>query len=234
MLTNIEKQLLIDSAISSYEKYPLNDKNWIKAIYYTNIAGSTGLFYYQDGDLDPQPLKTQINSSGIGFDNYKDVLKIISDYRITCQQSETTRWNKGTITIYPSGKYESEFIWDNETYLESLKTIRVNYFLLHLGSDFLYRETNKHRSTWQTATYKTIIKNDILLIEMVSLDNENVLIDVTVPSDIQEYYVDMHDFTINGEVKSLFKPWNGIIFQLSKTIHFSVDRDCTFIFEENP
>ena len=38
-----------------------------------------------------------------------------------CQKDVSTRWNIWEFTLYPSGEYESEFIWDNEAHLDSLE-----------------------------------------------------------------------------------------------------------------
>lgn len=37
-----------------------------------------------------------------------------------CQKDISTRWNIWEFTLYPSGEYESSFIWDEQAYLDSL------------------------------------------------------------------------------------------------------------------
>ena len=51
--------------------------------------------------------------------------KFYKDY----SQDENLKWNFHSLTIYPSGEYESEFIWDNEAHLDYLKTNVNNWFI---------------------------------------------------------------------------------------------------------
>ena len=51
---------------------------------------------------------------------------------------EGIKTNKGTLTIYPSGAYESEFIWDNEAYLKHLAQ-RAEIWLSLIFNEAYYR-----------------------------------------------------------------------------------------------
>ena len=85
------------------------DKNWDTATYgmkfYFSGGGEGGLIILKKND---QEIK-RISQKRFGY--FFDVLKNLID---------PTKTNKGTLTIYPNGEYESSFIWDEVAHLGRL------------------------------------------------------------------------------------------------------------------
>lgn len=105
----------------------LDDCVWHKTIANWNMSNNSGtyrIYDNEDKEIYPQYDKenpSQYRKKRTEEDRLKSGMYIgdlmIKYYYKSCQNDPNLRWNKGTLTIYPNGAYDSEFIWDNEMYL---------------------------------------------------------------------------------------------------------------------
>lgn len=125
MLSQTECKEVVDISTKVINKY---SKNWNKCTVFTgychNNYGSFSLFY-QDSESKQVSYWGELysdiaNNEMYSFEGYNYINEILKKYYTSCQNDLNLRWNKGTLTIYPSGEYESSFIWDNEAYLGRL------------------------------------------------------------------------------------------------------------------
>ena len=122
MLTQENFKRIIDISISIINKY---SKNWNKCTVFTGYChGNYNSFSLTYQDLESKEfsywgeLYSNIaNDEMYSFEGYNHINEILKKHYLSCQNDSALRWNKGTLTIYPSGEYLSEFIWDNEMYL---------------------------------------------------------------------------------------------------------------------
>ncbi len=112
----IERQI-VTKIISHYQNF---DKAVLGITGYT-LAEATGfsfpLQYFKDNLVLNLPPNLSIS----------DEIKLL----LSLMFKEGKKTNKGTFTIYPSGEYESSFIWDEEAHLESLKQNVRLWFIYH-------------------------------------------------------------------------------------------------------
>ena len=70
-----------------------------------------------------------------------------------CQKDISTRWNIWEFVLYPSGEYESSFIWDNEAYLEEgISTIKNSLAWFYVASINKIYDEFLPEEEWETAT----------------------------------------------------------------------------------
>lgn len=93
------------------------DKNWDTADYTMRFYGNSG-----EGGLTILKKNNQEvkRISQNNFTYFWNAINLLIDRAKT---------NKGTLTIYPNGEYESSFIWDEVAYLGYLKTNANNWFI---------------------------------------------------------------------------------------------------------
>lgn len=102
----------------------LSGYDWHKVTAVWNMSSNTGfykIFDETDNEIRPQFYRDEKNreqpKKSIAPEEMRASDLMVKEYFQTCQHSESTRWNKGILTIYSSGECESDFIWDNEVYL---------------------------------------------------------------------------------------------------------------------
>ncbi|MDJ1472533.1 hypothetical protein [Xanthocytophaga flava] len=241
MISKNDMDLLIASAISSYQKYPISNKQWVKASYIINVAGGIGLFYYLKETPDPQPLNTKEGSSGRGFDNDQTIAKILANNRESSKSNPNTRWNKGTITIYPDGRYESEFIWDQQAHIDfRMKDLRAAFSFLYSESDIKITDALLPGQEWEKAviimpfvnghilplqievTTKHGIKQFSLLVQNLTYEEAPYLI---------KRFEDIYQLANEGELKQHFAPgWNTVVIYQNRLEFFDFEQHVKFDF----
>lgn len=148
MTTELDKELLIKNAV---ETLKINNIEWLKCSYIMNLMYSYGFFYYDNEDANPKQIMK--NGVDVGFGDYEKVNKTITDYRSYCQNDINLRWNRGTVTIYPSGEYESNFVWDEQAVQDVLiSAIKKSFAALYTNAIYKINEVFLPKKEWQTAT----------------------------------------------------------------------------------
>ena len=160
---------------------------------------------------------------------------------------EGRKTNKGTLTIYPSGEYESSFIWDNEAYLDELKKNTKNFFaFIHEEMQFcnvFMSNAEGFIIPWDSIITSIPFKSGKVQSLEIALKSEGNLSYHSVPIDDyygedtyqmpKKLYEDIYYLTNEGELKEKLSPkWNIVTIHIQKDIRFDFDRDVKFEWRE--
>lgn len=238
MLSEIEFKKIADKSAKVVSKY---SKNWAKATVITSYCYDSyngfGLSY-QDSESNKlsywgEKYSDLPQEEMYSFDGYDDINEILRKYYNFSKNDPNLRWNKAKIIILPDGSYEGEFIWDEQADLENLM-LAVWQTIDYWGNNILFDYLCSVYPDWQKAVIKSYIKGNKVIFQLISLSEQDVLINIDIPEDIQADYIAWQEYCINGKLKPLFTtPWNGIIFNLDISKDFFGKLDSNFIFEGN-
>ena len=153
------------------------------------------------------------------------------------------------LTIYPNGKYESSFIWDNEAYLEEFKKDAKGLFnLIHQEIDNCDIFFDEEGSSIAWEEIMVIISFKSGKVEPLSIEiklGENVIYHTEpIGDEYGEYryqvskqrYEDIYHLTNEGELKEKLSPkWNVATIHIKNgalRYNFDFDRDVSFEWRE--
>ena len=249
MITEIECQKIADIAINAINKH---SEKWNKATIVTgychneyngcslsyNDAKSITISYWGEkySDLPDNEMYS--------FEGYDYVNEILKKHYTSCQNDPNLRWNMGKITIYPSGEYESVFIWDEEADLDYLAT-RVRLLFDYIHEEMFFKIPNLlvgASSSWEKAiitmpfkegqiqplnleiTCMGAIIHQTLLIQNVTYEESPNLID---------QFSNIYQLTNEGKLKGTFvEKWNIIVFHIYADADFDFGKDVKFEWRE--
>ena len=179
------------------------------------------------------------------FDSEGDYNNFYSE----CQKDISTRWNIWEFVLYPSGEYESSFIWDNEAYLEEFKKDAKGFFnLIHqeIESCDAFFDADDSFIPWEDIIVIISFKSgkvEPLRIEIKS--GENIIYHTEpIGDEYGEYryqvskqrYEDIYHLTNEGELKEKLSPkWNVATVHIKNGTlrhNFDFDRDVSFEWRE--
>jgi hypothetical protein len=164
-----------------------------------------------------------------------------------CQKDISTRWNIWEFTLYPSGEYESSFIWDNEANLDILNE-QVWAFLHYLGEylENCFLDFPNIYPDWISSDVKLTSKSGKYFAEGIAINKTsqvpfNFALSDNFNADYFQMQVESLDkeldylwkSTNTAELKERFKPWNALILHLEYLRYFDAEIYTEFIFEEN-
>ena len=159
--------------------------------------------------------------------------------------SKTKKINKGTLTIYPGGEYESSFIWDNEAHLGYL----VDGIYSLIGT--VYEELNyKIRELLPAGTpidwrYISIIipfiKGKIQPLEIIIKGEKIVILSLLIENityeetpEFVQWFEDVYQLTNEGELKGqLSEKWNKLHLVWTKETGLDLSKDVLFEWVES-
>ena len=158
MITEIECKKTADIVIKTINKH---SERWNKATIVTGYCHNE----YNGCDLSYNDAKSIIisywgekysdlpDNEMYSFEGYNYINEILKRHYISCQNDQNLRWNRGTITIYPSGEYESAFIWDEQAVQDVLiSAIKMSFTTLYTNAIYKINEVFLPKKEWQTAT----------------------------------------------------------------------------------
>ena len=229
MLNESEKKIFIESVINTYNNFGKEQQNWIKASFFINAVGGCSLLYYYPNELEPKQLKGSDGWS-IDFENSSKITELLSRER---NNDQTTRWNKGQITIYPDGRFESEFSWDQEAYLTDIEggVWSAIYYLSTFFEDVINQEVTTYEN-WQQADIEIAIKDGKPAVKgSVNTHEKEIAFTKELPENIIEGFLRMHQDTTQGELQSRFPLWNTLCLHLVNRQYFEVKEQTKFVWK---
>ncbi len=140
---------------------------------------------------------------------------------------DPTKINRGTLTIYPDGTYESEFIWDEEADRQYRFT-SVWQAIHYLGHDFFHHYLQTNFPEWTFALVNIHINTSIKAVLNIDTKTEQKEVLVDLPPEIQEGLRRMHHQTNEGDFKGMIEAWNILELRMDKVKGFDFDQDASF------
>ena len=207
------------------------DKNWDTADYTMKFYGNSG-----EGGLtilkkDNQEVRRVRQERFLYF---WDAINLLID---------RSKVNKGTLTIYPSGEYESEFIWDNQAHLDYL-VLDIDTFFSFLYDEVpLYLDRNYHNDTlWDSIEIRISFQEGkiqplkiVLKTGEITTDYAVLIQNITYDESIYliKRFEDIYELTNNGELKGVLSPtWNTAIMRYQAIEYFDFKKQVSFEWRE--
>ena len=174
----------------------------------------------------------------------------IKDFHQECQKDVSTRWNIWEFVLYPSGQYESSFIWDNEAYLEEFKKDAKGFFnLIHQEIDNcdIFFDEEGSSIAWEDIMVIISFKSGKVEPLSIEIKSGNNVIHHSEPigDEYGEYryqvskqrYEDIYHLTNEGELKEKLSPkWNVATIHIKNgalRYNFDFDKDVLFEWDES-
>ena len=146
--------------------------------------------------------------------------------------------NSGTLTIYPSGEYESSFIWDNAAYLEKLVFKAENLFSLlyyEISACPAFKNAEEEPISWQEATVSVSFKSGKvqgLNVTVTTATDEIVHYSEVIEEKFGEseyqssrgYYEETYQLMNEGELKALYPRWNIATIHIKYGVSFDFEK----------
>ena len=214
-IKEIERQIVVKvlNYHQDFEKAVLSIFNYT----FTKITGfSFPLQYFKDNMVLDLPTNYSI-SSDIGI-------------LLNLMFKNGTKTNKCTFTIYPSGEYESAFIWDESLEQERLlKSIRSHFTWLFIHSVYKIEDVFLPEQEWGTATLTmefkdgkiqplqiTILFEGKMLHFSCGIENIGLSEDYSLAHNIKTYE-DMYQLANQVDIKDkLFGSWTKVTITLKQ------------------
>ncbi len=160
---------------------------------------------------------------------------------------EGRKTNKGTITIYPNGEYESSFIWDEAAYLEKLVFKAENLFSLlyyEISSCPAFYNTQEEQISWQEAIVTVLFKSgkvQPLNVEVKTAANEIIHYSEAIEEEFGEseyqssrqYYEEMYHLMNEGKLKALYHRWNVATIHIKYGVRFDFEKHVILEWRED-
>ena len=154
---------------------------------------------------------------------------------------DITKTNKVALTIYPSGEYESDFIWDNESHLGYLYD-KVYNSLCFLAEELSYKITYtlcpETVILWeQTTLTLPFVKGKIQPLQIKVKTEKEIIEHFLLIKDITyeespwlvEQFEDMYQLTNEGELKGkLSERWNTLVICWNLMERFDLEKHVKF------
>ncbi len=224
------KQLIISKTISDYEKFDKASISLRDISFSLNSRGETFVSYVLQSsyyDLDNNIINKETNLNSLISNDIKQLLLAIS---------KEQKINKGMLTIYPNGEYESSFIWDEQADKEYRLTGLFGG-LDYLGNTFFVEHFFLNKLEWENMAGNIVITIHIstsiqttAVIESGDIKTKEV---IEFPDYIEEGLKNIHYQTNEGDLKGMLSPWNTIILCISNSDSFDVNRDVKFEWRED-
>ena len=214
-IKEIERQIVVKvlNYHQDFEKAVLSIFNYT----FTKITGfSFPLQYFKDNMVLDLPTNYSI-SSDIGI-------------LLNLMFKNGTKTNKCTFTIYPSGEYESAFIWDESLEQERLlKSIRSHFTWLFIHSVYKIEDVFLPEQEWGTAILTmefkdgkiqplqiTILFEGKMLHFSCGIENIGLSEDYSLAHNIKTYE-DMYQLANQVDIKDkLFGSWTKVTITLKQ------------------
>ncbi len=150
--------------------------------------------------------------------------------------------NKGTFTVYPSGEYKSEFIWDEAVDLEKLVFKAENLFSLlyyEISACPAFKNAEEEPISWQEATVIILFKSgkvQPLNVEVKTATNEIILYSEAIEEEFgaseyqssRQYYEETYYLMNEGELKALYQRWNVATIHIKYGVRFDFEKHVKF------
>ena len=157
--------------------------------------------------------------------------KLFSNFLIFIEESKKKqKTNKGTLTIYPNGEYESVFIWDESLEQERLlKSLRSHFTWLFIHSVYKIEDVFLPEQEWGTAILTmefkdgkiqplqiTILFEGKMLHFSCGIENIGLSEDYSLAHNIKTYE-DMYQLANQVDIKDkLFGSWTKVTITLKQ------------------
>ena len=204
-----------------------DNKNWDIAEFpmefYASGGGAGGLFILKKGGQETGRISHK------KFTDFFSALRKLTD---------PTKTNKGTLTIYPNGEYESSFIWDNAAYLEKLVFKAENLFSLlyyEISACPAFKNAEEEPISWQEATVSVSFKSGKvqgLNVTVTTATDETIHYSEAIEeafgaSEYQSsrgYYEETYQLMNEGELKALYPRWNIATIHIKYGVSFDFEK----------
>ncbi|MDJ1497239.1 hypothetical protein QNI19_30150 [Cytophagaceae bacterium DM2B3-1] len=223
------KDLLLENLKNAiFLQNPSKDWDFIKSsleVVSTQSYSGGAIFLYKN---ENDPVRYILKDHGT-------VYAPIADYM------RTNKFNKAHFTLYPDGRYESEFIWDQQAHIDFLLLDMATAF------SFIYSESDIKitdikitdlmipEQEWEKAVITILFVNGHILPLQIEVTTEQGIKQFSVPVQNLSYqeapyliksFEDIYQLANEGELKQHFAPgWNTVIIYQ--------DRQDRFNFEEH-
>jgi hypothetical protein len=231
-ILDIEKSI-ISKTILDYEKFDkaiisLQEIMLVKDYEGKDVPSYVLQSIYYDKDSNIINKETKLNSL-ISNDIKQLLSEILKEQKV----------NKGTLTIYHSGEYESDFVWDEQAHIDYLTRLNEAY-LDSISEEFAhqFRDLSQGKTFTKGIVITDIINNEVKM-ETFFYDNQTLvhqtpmLIDAIWIETILQVQINLQ----NSELGINIINWNRMIMDIpwSETDRkgiFDVKRDVKFEWRE--
>ena len=206
---------------------------------------------YSDWDIAEYPIVIQKDMISSGLIILKKQGEEIS--RISQKESfskdirrffDPTKINKGTLTIYPNGEYESSFIWDEQAHLSNLVG-GIQSFISFIIEELTYKILQQFPNVgilWNESVLTVpFVKGKIQPLQTKiktqegSIEHSILVNNVTSDESpwLSEQFEDMYHMTNEGDLKGVLSGnWNVLTIRFDNITGFNFDRDVSFEWRE--
>lgn len=221
------QKLITESAIDT-----LQDVYWVKSelkltFTFPDTSGASFSYYNTDGQkVAPYFIDNEGRKRIKEIKSRREIQELLSYYCNDCQKNVDTKWNVAIFTIYPNKDYKSEFIWDNDYYIQNeIKLSKASVTILYerfyevLSFDIL-PDIN-----WGQAEVKSSIINGSIAHRAYTLNKE---FDLKLPEKWEKYLLNLHSKTNEEDADSYWGRWDTVTIQMRYEDNFSFDKDVQF------
>ena len=209
-----------------------DDRNWDTADYTMRFYGSSGeggLTILEKNNQEVRRIHQE------RFLYFWDTINLLID---------RSKINKGTLTIYPNGEYESSFIWDEAAYLGNLRTnIDAMFAYIYHYTPIELENKGILVDVWDNINVTIPFKSGkIQLLNITIKEGENISYHPTLienfSADTSFYMIEVFETAYQqmneGKLKNVISPkWNTAIVNIDITSSsFDFKRDVSFEWRE--
>lgn len=208
------------------------NKNWDTAEYpmmfYVSGGGGGGLTILKKNGQETG----RISQKKFGY--FWEIIRSLID---------PTKINKGMLTIYPNGEYESSFIWDEQAHLDYLILgVDASFSFIHEEIQLKIEDSLMPDTAWESIVITIPVKSgkvqplqlEINLGEEVSyhsLDIKNLTYDEK--PYLAGWFEDIYHLTNEGELKEKLSPkWNTAVISFNAIDGFDFKSQVKFEWRE--
>ncbi|MDJ1472542.1 hypothetical protein [Xanthocytophaga flava] len=223
----------------------LSGYEWSKVIAHWNMSANNGFLKIFDSasqEIRPQFYKDEKNREQprrTAPESMRKADKLIKEYYQKCLNQELQKWNTATITIYPDGRYESEFIWDQQAHIDFLLLDMATAFsFIYSESDIKITDLMIPEQEWEKAVITILFVNGHILPLQIEVTTEQGIKQFSVPVQNLSYqeapyliksFEDIYQLANEGELKQHFAPgWNTVIIYQDRKDRFNFEEHVHF------
>ncbi len=247
-LSDLASQWYAENMVNYLKEYDW-DKFVMVADYSTMFGSKRNKYDLYKNDIKITPY---INEKGEYKSNETESAKKIDEKYIQMGMStidlrtltnEDTKYNIWEFTLYPSGLYESEFIWDNQAHSDYL-VLDIDTFFSFLYDEVpLYLDRNYHNDTlWDSIEIRISFQEGkiqplkiVLKTGEITTDYAVLIQNITYDESIYliKRFEDIYELTNNGELKGVLSPtWNTAIMRYQAIDYFDFKKQVSFEWRE--
>jgi len=217
---------IVNKVLNHYQDFDIAKVVISKYTFDTITSFGFQTLYFKD-----KALITLSANAEIG-DEISELLKL----RFEKQQKS----NRGTITVYPNGRYESEFVWDEQAHLDYLLLdTKTAFSFIYDESYIKITDDLLTNQEWEKALVTIQFKNGNILPLQIEVDTGGEKKQFSVPIQNlppEEYpnlikrFEDICYLANEGELKAHFAPgWNTVLVYLDRYESFDFGQHVHFL-----